>query len=143
MEIKLNKNFEQEYKDDAWRGFSMREVIFLMIAVVQVGIEMYLLYTYLKIDLAMAVYMVVPSAIPVLSIGFFKYQGMTPLELLKEIYYEHKTKCLVYAVGERENVQPFIYRTYRNAPQCLSRKERKALRKTWKKQRKERKHGSI
>lgn len=144
MEIKLNKNFEQEYKDDAWRGFSTRELLFLLLAVIQAGTEMYLAYRYLDVELSLAVYIVVPSTVPVLSIGFFKYQGMTPLELLKEIYYEQKTKCLVYAVGEREKIAPFVYRTNGNVSQYLSRKEKRTLRKVWKKQRrKEHRNGNI
>lgn len=29
MNININKDFEKEYKDDSWRGFSMQEVCYL------------------------------------------------------------------------------------------------------------------
>ena len=29
MNININKDFEKEYKDDSWRGFSMEEVLYI------------------------------------------------------------------------------------------------------------------
>ena len=76
MNININKDFEKEYKDDSWRGFSMQEVC--------TG---------------------VPPAIPLLVYGFYRYQGMNLLELIREVFEEKKSNKLCYEAGEAEKIR--------------------------------------
>ena len=86
MNININKDFEKEYKDDSWRGFSMEEVLFF--------------YYQFHLPLNMVLYLGLPPAAPILLLGFFRYYGMRLTELMKEIWYEKKIKNLSYEAGE-------------------------------------------
>lgn len=99
MNIKINKDFK-EYKDELARGFSTTEIASIIAALaVALGV-MYCIWrlTGLKPDLC--VYIAVPSAIPILAIGFYKSQGMGIIELIKEIIYANKTKMLFFEAEE-------------------------------------------
>ena len=86
MNININKDFEKEYKDDSWRGFSMQEVCCIGIALsMAAAVSMWFYYTY-HVPLNTVIYTGVPPAIPLLVYGFYRYQGMNLLELIREVF---------------------------------------------------------
>lgn len=88
MNININKDFEKEYKDDSWRGFSMQEVCCIGIALsMAAAVSMWFYYTY-HVPLNTVIYTGVPPAIPLLVYGFYRYQGMNLLELIREVFEE-------------------------------------------------------
>ncbi|MCR5451446.1 MAG: PrgI family protein [Lachnospiraceae bacterium] len=95
MKIEINKDFSSEYKDEFWKGFSGTETVCIGIAAaVAVGVIAFCHFK-LGINPGTAVYFGVPAAIPVLILGFFRYQGyMNILELLQSIALCEKTKIL-------------------------------------------------
>ena len=102
MNININKDFEKEYKDDSWRGFSMQEVCCIGIALsMAAAVSMWFYYTY-HVPLNTVIYTGVPPAIPLLVYGFYRYQGMNLLELIREIREERKSNKLFYEAGEAE-----------------------------------------
>ena len=102
MNININKDFEKEYKDDSWRGFSMQEVCCIGIALsVAAAVSMWFYYNY-HVPLNTVIYTGVPPAIPLLVYGFYRYQGMNLLELIREISEERKPNKLFYEAGEAE-----------------------------------------
>ena len=104
MKIRVNKDFLREYKDDAWKGFSGKEVMTLLLAAGTAIALVFLLHMGLGIAPAVAVYLSVPAASPIVLLGFYRYQGyLSPIRLLREIYYTYKAKELPYAAEETRN----------------------------------------
>ena len=101
MEIRNNKDFLKEYKDDAWKGFSTRELL-CIIGAAAIGITVdALLHYYAGVSLAVGVYIALPLAVPLILIGFYKYQGfLTVGRFLKEWMYEMSTSQMEYVSGE-------------------------------------------
>jgi len=101
MAIRNNKDFLKEYKDDAWKGFSTRELL-CIIGAAAIGITVdALLHFYAGVSLAMGVYVALPLAVPLILIGFYKYQGfLTVGRFLKEWLYEISTSRVEYISGE-------------------------------------------
>lgn len=99
MQIQINKDF-QEYKEDFWRGFSLKELLSIGIATGTCAGFIFLLYQFLHIPLTGAVYLSVPVAIPILMTGFYRYQGMTLAELIRERIWQARTEILAYEAGE-------------------------------------------
>ena len=101
MAIRNNKDFLKEYKDDAWKGFSTRELL-CMIGAAATGITVdALLHFYAGISLATGVYIALPMAVPFILFGFYKYQGhLTAGRFLKEWLYEIRTARVDYISGE-------------------------------------------
>lgn len=104
LKIRVNKDFLREYKDDAWKGFSGKEVMTLLLAAGTAIALVFLLHMGLGIAPAVAVYLSVPAASPIVLLGFYRYQGyLSPIRLLREIYYTYKAKELPYAAEETRN----------------------------------------
>lgn len=113
MIIELNKDFLKEYKDNAWKGFSTKELISIAGAGAVTVIVDVLLYKVANIDIATGVYIALPVAFPVLLIGFFKFQGFLSVpELLKEALYYTKTKELLYDSHEGIEKDSYIRLSY-------------------------------
>ena len=103
MNIEINKDFLKEYKDDAWKGFSVREVLALISAAcIGVGIDA-ALHLCAGMSIAAGVYIALPLTLPVMLIGFYYYQGfLSARRLLKELSYCMKTTTVLYASNEGE-----------------------------------------
>lgn len=132
MDIKINKNFEKEYKDDAWRGFSMKEIGALICAAIVAGVAMYFVNRYTGPELATCVYIAVPVVAPIIACGFWTNQEMGPVKWFKEVIWWKKTSHLIYEAEERteQDIRIFTMDSQRRA--AIGRKEwnrRKALHK--------------
>ena len=101
MAIRNNKDFLKEYKDDAWKGFSTRELLCIVgAAAIAITVDV-LLHFFAGISLATGVYIALPLAVPLILIGFYKYQGfLTFGRFLKEWLYELETSRVEYCSGE-------------------------------------------
>lgn len=101
MKIRVNKDFLREYKDDAWKGFSGKEVASLLLAAGTAIAFVFLLHSGFGVSSAVTVYFSVPVASPIILLGFYRYQGyLSPVRLLQEIFYTYGTKELPYAAEE-------------------------------------------
>lgn len=125
MNIRINKNFEEEYKEEIGRGFSLKEMAAILTAVPLMFTAGYLLYKYAGLELETAVYVAVPAAIPVLACGFYTYQEMSPFRFLKEFYYSFRTSLLTYEAGEWKRSEARVF--------SMNRKERTGIRYAGKK----------
>lgn len=131
MNININKDFEKEYKDDSWRGFSMQEVICIGIALsVAVAVSIWFYYTY-HIPLNMVIYLGVPPAIPLLVYGFYRYQGMNLLEFIKEVREGRKVRKLFYEAGEAVKMPE---RCMNRAKEKRGKKQRTVIKRRYKNQ---------
>ena len=131
MNININKDFEKHYKDDAWRGFTLKEVCCMLLFLILLFGMVFFCWKWLHMQPDLAVYLAVPFGLPVLCVGFLKYQGMTPVELVKEMVFEYRTKFLLYDAEEVPEPQIFTMDSIIHSG--IDRKEWKRLRKKHKK----------
>lgn len=102
MIIKINKDPEEEYKNEFMRGYTFKEIICIVSALaIVVSIT---IFAYVKEGLnpQIGCYIGLPFALPVIFFGFAKFDGMTVFQLIHEMLYERKTKCLTYDADEVE-----------------------------------------
>ena len=100
MQIPINKDIEEAYRNEAVQGFSIREVVYLIVAaVVIIGVT---IIAYLKTGLSpvTCVYVGIPFGLPIVFGGFKRFQGLTAFGYLKEIIYEYLTSELTYDADE-------------------------------------------
>ena len=83
MKININKSIEQTYKNEIWKGFTLREVGCAAGALVTIGVVAFLVYKLLHLSLTIGVYIGIPFAFPFILLGFKKFSGMTLLKYLK------------------------------------------------------------
>lgn len=97
MIIDLNKDFLKEYKDDAWKGFSTKELLCLIAGVAVVVLIDVALVLNFNMNPATGIYIALPVAVPIMVWGFFKYQGFLSVsDLLREYFYHNDTSVLEY-----------------------------------------------
>lgn len=70
LKIDINKDFLKEYKDNFFKGFSVSEVIHLVVALGVAALIMYVAVRYLHIDIVVAVYISSAVIIPIVFQGY-------------------------------------------------------------------------
>ena len=83
MKININKSIEQTYKNEIWKGFTLREVGCAIGALITIGAVAFLAYKLLHLSLTIGVYIGIPFAFPFILLGFKKFSGMTLLQYIK------------------------------------------------------------
>lgn len=109
MNININKDFVKEYKDDFMRGFSLKESVCIASAFTFAAGVVFAIWKLTDLDPQICVYIAVPLMVPILAIGFYQYQGMSILELLREMYYSRKTSCLTFEAEEMTNDDHYVF----------------------------------
>lgn len=130
MNININKDFEKEYKDESFRGFSMKEAFWIGAALcAAVGTSIYCYYRF-QVPLNMVLYVGIFPALPFLVMGFYRYQDMSLAAFMKELLYERKIKKLCYVAGEYESeIQKMPDRSIKK----LETKRKKAQKRSYRK----------
>jgi len=100
MNIKINKDFK-EYKNEFTRGFTLKEALSILISLLFAGGITFCLWKFAGMKVDLAVYIAVPSMVPILALAFYKYQGMSVLEFIREVIYTNKVKELAFEAGEQ------------------------------------------
>lgn len=100
MQIQINKDIEEAYKDELIKGFSLREAAYIGISLVIIVGMVVLVYLKFGIMPDTGIYIGLPFGIPTLFLGFYTYQGQTVVQYLKEIIFVCKTKVLTYDADE-------------------------------------------
>ena len=113
MQIPINKDIEVEYKDQLALGFSLKELVWILMAgIIIAGVGVFA-WSKFHVTPEVAFYIGMPfGAIPIF-IGFKKFQGMTLMQYLKEVNFEKKTRDLSFDAGEISEA-PFIYSVKKN-----------------------------
>lgn len=136
MIIELNKDFLKEYKDNAWKGFSTKELLSIIVAGVSAVIIDVCLYKYADIDPSTGVYIAIPVVIPILLFGFYKFQGFFSIvEISKEIMYYFKTRQLLYDSCEGKKRDDYIRFSYELLPSGNNAKVKQAKKTSRKRKR--------
>jgi len=80
MVIEINKDIEK-YKETIALGLTARQMIYSVISLALGGGIVYLLYPY--IGLTCSAYVAIPVVTPIALTGFYSYNGMTFMEMMK------------------------------------------------------------
>lgn len=100
MNIPINKDLEEEYKSEWVKGFSYREIAFVVVAIVVIVGVAALAWWKFSIPIDICIYIGLPFGLPFLILGFKKIQGLTVDAYLKEMLYEWRTRELLYDADE-------------------------------------------
>lgn len=100
MQIPINKDLEEAYRDELFKGFTIREVIYVMASFLLIGGVTVLIWKKTGLSPDTSVFVGLPFGIPTLFMGFKRYQGLTAGAYLKEILYEYRTGILTYDADE-------------------------------------------
>lgn len=83
MMVPVNQNID-EYKDDFFKGLTMRQTMYAIAAVVVSGGLMTFFLLYLKMNASVAMYITLPIVFPIIAVGFIKIHGMNFRDYMKE-----------------------------------------------------------
>lgn len=100
MNIPINKDLEEEYKSEWTKGFTYREVFFVIISVAIIIGATLITWKVTEIPMDMCIYIGLPFGFPTLILGFKKIQNLSVDAYLKEMIYEWKTRELTYEAEE-------------------------------------------
>lgn len=129
MKINMNKDFEQAFPDEAFGGFTLKQCLTAAAGILAAGITVISLQHVTGLGIVECTYIGIPVMIPVCILGFYKYQGQSPLQMLKEMRYMKGTRLLLHEAEE-----------YKEEYQRVLRMERTEIR--YKKGRRKQKDGS-
>ena len=100
MNIPINKDLEEEYKNEWIKGFTYREMLFVLTSVLIIGGVAVLVWRMTGVSVDVCIYIGLPFGFPTLILGFKKIQGLTVGAYLKEMIYEWRTRELTYDADE-------------------------------------------
>ena len=82
MMVPVNQNIDS-YKDDFFKGLTMRQTLFAVAAVAVSGGLLTFFLIYLKMNASLAMYLTLPFAFPIIAAGFVKIHGIGLSDYLK------------------------------------------------------------
>jgi len=108
MQIPINKDLDNNYTDDFFRGLSARQTLYSA-ATIAVGGGMFALFNLvLHIPAEVSIYLSVPFAVPFAAMGFVKIHGVPPDEYLKRMR-EARRQPMYYFEPELLGEDPDVY----------------------------------
>lgn len=104
MVIEVNKDIDR-YKESVVLGLTARQLIYSIISVVIGGGIVFLTYPY--VGLTTSAYIAIPVVAPIALTGFYSYNGMTFMEMMKlKLHFSFGNKALTYVSTESaENIR--------------------------------------
>ena len=118
MIIEVNKDI-QNYKESVVLGLTARQLIYSVLSVIIGGGIVLLLYEH--VGMTISTYIAIPVVAPIALTGFYSYNGMTFVEMMKlKLHFAFGNKALTYVSEESENVLRQI-----RAAEAMNKKEKK------------------
>ena len=98
MEVEINKDIDR-YSESVVMGLTLKQCAFSILSIVVGGAMVLLLYSY--VGLTAAVYISIPIVAPIAMTGFYSYQGMNFIEVVKlKLHFLFRNKPLLYQSTE-------------------------------------------
>jgi hypothetical protein len=98
MVIEVNKNIDN-YKESVVLGLTVRQLIFSIISLIVGGGIVLLTYPY--VGLTTSAYIAIPVVAPIALTGFYSYNGMTFVEMMKlKLHFAFGNRTLTYISTE-------------------------------------------
>lgn len=101
MNIPINKDFEKDYKSSVWKGFSLHELISVVLGVFAAVLFCLFFWLGLGIPVIVSIYIGIPFGFPIILSGFWKTKnGLKPKDYYAAVKYRKATAMLPYLAGE-------------------------------------------
>ena len=98
MVIEVNKDIDR-YKESVVLGLTARQLIYSIVSVVIGGVIVLLVYPY--VGLTVSAYIAIPVVAPIALTGFYSYNGMTFMQMMKlKLHFSFGNKALTYVSTE-------------------------------------------
>lgn len=123
MKIDINEDFEAVFQNEIFAGFTSRQCICAGIGLLAGLGTMVALWHYTGMPVVQCSYVMVPVMVPFCAVGFFTYQGQSPLQLLKAIWYVRQTARLTYQAAERQETMGRVFTMKRTLPKKQKRRK--------------------
>ncbi len=102
MVIDINKNIDN-YKETVVLGLTAKQLIYSILSVAMGGGIVLLLYQ--KVGLTVSAYIAIPAVTPIALSGFYSYNGMGFMEMMKlKMHFAFGNRALAYVSTEGEDV---------------------------------------
>ena len=119
MVIDINKNIDN-YKETVVLGLTAKQLVYSVLSVAVGGGIVLLLYQ--KVGLTVSAYIAIPAVTPIALSGFYSYNGMGFIEMMKlKMHFAFGNRALAYVSKEGEDV----IRNIREQEMLADKKERK------------------
>lgn len=123
MKIDINDDFDLAFQNEIFAGFTLKQCITAGVGLLAGFGSAAALWYYTGLPIVQCTYIVVPVMVPFCVIGFFTYQGKSPVKLLKELWFVHRTECLSYQAAEQPGKTGRVFTMRRDIPK--KKKERR------------------
>ena len=124
MIIEINKDIDN-YKESVVMGLTARQLIYSVLSVIVGGIVVLLTYKY--VGLTISTYIAVPLVAPIALSGFYSYQGLTFMQMMKkklQFAFYNPTLTYVSTEGEGELAEIIKQETKENTDKKKSGKKK-------------------
>ena len=101
MKIDLNKDFEEQYKNELWKGFTARELGYGAVALLVAAVIALTVWKTTGLAINLCIYAGIPFMVPIIYLAMVKHQGQTWIEHFKNMWFYLQTKELPYEMEER------------------------------------------
>ncbi|MCM1159521.1 MAG: PrgI family protein [Clostridium sp.] len=119
MVIEISKDVEN-YKETVVLGLTAKQLIYSVLSVIVGGGIVLLLYK--KVGLTTSAYIAIPAVTPIAMTGFYSYNGLSFLEMMKlKLHFAFGNRALAYVSTEGEDV----IRDIRRQEMMADKKEKK------------------
>lgn len=107
MNIPINKDFERDYKESMWKGFSLHELLCIGAGTGIAVCAALLLWLFIKVPVTLAIYIAIFLGFPVIMSGFWKsVNGLWIIDYRRAVKYRKATATLLYRAREYQPVEP-------------------------------------
>ncbi len=102
MVIEINKDIDR-YKESVVMGLTARQLVFSLASVAIGGGIVLFIYPY--VGLTLSAYIAIPAVAPVALSGFYSYNGMTFMEMMRlKLHFLFDNRALTFVSTESEDV---------------------------------------
>ena len=86
MKIDLNKDFEEQYKNELWKGFTARELGYGAAALLVAAVIALTVWKTTGLAINLSIYTGIPFMVPIIYLAMVKHQGQTWIESIKNVW---------------------------------------------------------
>lgn len=111
MDININKDIARDYPSDVWKGFTLKQLLCILVALVLGATSILVLYFGAGTNIHVAVYISIPIVAPVILMGFAYHRGLPLIDYVKErirladqpdLYYQAEENHYLYLLDKPE-----------------------------------------
>ena len=107
--ININQDFEEAFPNEVYLGFTLSQCLSAGTGMVLSMIAALFLWKFFSLPLVESTYITIPLMVPACAAGFFRYQGQSLPDMVREIRFSGKTEKLICKAGEYQGREERVY----------------------------------